>query len=88
MITYPISKEYLLGTHPNDEDTDNEGLSDFNETNNKYPSNPRNVDTDEDDLNDFVEFKLDTNPKLQDTDRDGQLDLMMKNPLKPMVRVN
>jgi hypothetical protein len=50
-------------------DTDFEGLSDFDEY--AYLSNPRDPDTDDDGLSDYVESELGTDINHYDTDRDG-----------------
>jgi hypothetical protein len=53
-------------------DTDFEGLTDYEEYNSSLnPSNPRDVDTDDDGLTDFVEKEFGTNITHYDTDGDG-----------------
>jgi streptogramin lyase len=56
-------------SEPLTNDTDFDGLSDFDEYNSS--SNPRDVDTDDDGLNDFVEKEFGTNITNYDTDGDG-----------------
>ncbi len=62
-LTRHVTSEFLAN------DTDFDGLSDFDEYN--YSSNPRDVDTDGDGLNDYVESVLGTNINHYDTDNDG-----------------
>ncbi len=79
--------EFLAGTDPQDDDSDDDGIKDGAETNTGiYASatdtgtNPLSVDTDSDGLNDLVETNTGTfvdadntgtNPNLADTDNDG-----------------
>ncbi len=62
-LTRHVTSEFLAN------DTDFDGLADFDEYN--YSSNPRDVDTDGDGLNDYVESVLGTNINHYDTDDDG-----------------
>ena len=75
--------EFALGTDPNNPDTDNDGLSDFVETNtglfidgNDTGTNPLFGDTDGDGLGDAEELfnAFATNPLSNDSDNDGQTD--------------
>ena len=67
-------EEYLLGTDPNDRDSDDDGLSDGNEFN-VHHTNPMSTDTDGDGLSDSDELNNHyTNPLLSDTDSDGMDD--------------
>ncbi|MEL7023801.1 MAG: hypothetical protein AAGL69_08640 [Pseudomonadota bacterium] len=75
-------EEYLLGTNPNDADSDGDGLSDFEEARTGWSisiedrvvqvlSDPLNADSDRDTLNDAQERQLGTDPNNVDTDGDG-----------------
>ncbi|MDA7790543.1 hypothetical protein N8988_00625 [Opitutales bacterium] len=66
--------EYYIGTDPDRNDTDNDNLTDLNETNFLSPSDPLNHDSDGDGLSDFTESQIFTDPRLQDTDADGLTD--------------
>lgn len=61
--------EQLLGTNPNNSDTDTDGLSDFAELR-RYWTNPTKADTDSDGLTDGTEIRLGTSPFLVDSDGD------------------
>lgn len=64
------SKEELIGTNPNNPDTDGDGLIDGEEVN-KYYTNPLNKDSDNDGLNDYEEvMKNKTLPMNPDSDGD------------------
>lgn len=67
-------EEVTLGTNPEDSDSDNDGLSDFNEVN--MDGNP----------NDYTPG-VDTNPNDEDTDGDGALDGQDFDPLDPNVGI-
>lgn len=60
-------KEQELGTNPNSVDSDNDGLTDYEEIN-KYHTNPLNHDTDKDGLSDNEEIKLGLDPNKAKTD--------------------
>ena len=65
------TQEALLGTDPNNPDTDADGLKDGDEVL-IYSTDPRNPDTDRDGLSDAAEVNIHkTNPNLADTDADG-----------------
>jgi outer membrane protein OmpA-like peptidoglycan-associated protein len=67
-------EEELLGTDPNNPDTDGDGLSDGAEIN-TYKTNPKNPDTDGDGLKDGEEVNTyKTDPNKADTDGDGLKD--------------
>lgn len=66
-------EEINLGTKPDNEDTDYDGLADGQEVN-EFLTNPLNTDTDEDALTDFDDVKLGFSPLLKDTDEDGVWD--------------
>ena len=71
------SEEFILDTNPIDADTDDDGMTDFEETdeNVRYKTNPRVADTDGDGLSDFDEnATYGSNPLLLDTDKDGYSD--------------
>ena len=71
------SREFELDTNPLDADTDDDGMTDFEETgeNVRYKTNPRVADTDGDGLSDFDEnATYGSNPLLLDTDKDGYSD--------------
>ncbi len=71
--------EALLGTDPEDADTDNDGIDDGDEVNatgpldGLAPTNPLDADSDDDGLPDGAELAADTptNPNNADTDDDG-----------------
>lgn len=68
------NEEKELGTDPNNEDTDGDGLKDGEEVK-TYLTNPLNTDSDGDGLSDGDEvIKYKTNPNKVDTDEDGLLD--------------
>ena len=60
-------KEQELGTNPNSVDSDNDGLTDYEEIN-KYHTNPLRPDTDKDGLSDSEEIKLGLDPNKAKTD--------------------
>ena len=66
-------EEFTIGTHPDNADTDEDGMSDAEEINASalYQTNPLSRDTDGDGLLDGNESHLGTNPLLPDTDGDG-----------------
>src|SRR3989339_581009 len=55
-------EEKALGTNPYDQDTDHDGLGDYQEVN-VYKTNPLNQDTDCDGISDGAEVKMGRNPK-------------------------
>ena len=64
------AQETVLGTDPNNPDSDGDGLKDGDEVL-IYTTDPRNADSDADGLTDFQEIMTyRTNPKLGDTDGD------------------
>ena len=66
--------EQVIGTDPNDPDTDGDGLLDGEEVN-TYKTDPLDADTDGDTLSDGREvLKIGSNPKKKDTDKDGLKD--------------
>jgi hypothetical protein len=66
--------EHNFGTHPNNSDTDGDGLSDGDEWN-SYGTNPFLADTDGDGLSDGDEVNVHgTDPLVGDTDNDGYSD--------------
>lgn len=65
--------EVEIGTDPNKSDSDDDGLSDYEEVT-LYSTEPENADTDGDTLNDGDEIYLNFNPTLTDTDNNGILD--------------
>ena len=68
------TEEGVLGTDPNDPDTDGDGLLDGEEVN-TYKTDPLDADTDGDTLTDGREvLKVGSNPKKKDTDKDGLKD--------------
>ena len=68
------TQETVLGTDPNNPDTDADGLKDGDEVL-IYTTDPRNRDSDGDLLSDFDEVNTyKTNPRLADTDGDGAAD--------------
>ncbi len=79
-------EEYLLGTDFDSDDTDNDGLTDYEETRDgwlvqdgrsqyRVYSDPLNVDADGDLVSDFDEREQQTDPDRADTDGDGVSDL-------------
>ncbi|MDD5223977.1 MAG: MopE-related protein [bacterium] len=73
----PNLTEYYLGTNPNDADTDDDGLTDYEEINATYGyyTLPTVADTDGDGISDGQEeLTFLTNPLLTDTDLDGRSD--------------
>ncbi len=67
-------EEAKLGTDPHNPDTDNDGLSDFDEVR-KYHTDPLNPDSDYDGLKDGAEvFTYFTDPNNRDTDGGGVAD--------------
>ena len=74
-------EEFMLGTDPNDSDTDGDTILDGDEVNGYavsngtvYTSNPALADSDADGLTDFEEIALSTDPANPDTDGDGGSD--------------
>ena len=65
--TYTIN----VSSDPLARDTDQDGLTDYEEYNRSQSGNPRSVDTDGDGLGDYVEYVLGTNITNYDTDNDG-----------------
>lgn len=71
-------EEFLLGTNPGDDDSDDDNLKDGEEVN-TFLTNPKLADTDGDSINDDEELVAGadgfiTNPLLADTDMDGLSD--------------
>ncbi|MBN1328923.1 MAG: hypothetical protein JXA54_05570 [Candidatus Heimdallarchaeota archaeon] len=74
--------EYLRGTYPNNNDSDSDGITDYEEVNSgsdSYITNPLDSDTDNDLLNDYEETHLGTdnyysNPLKIDSDNDNLTD--------------
>lgn len=67
-------RERILGTDPNNPDTDGDGLTDGQEVE-KYKTSPLKPDTDDDGLTDYEEvMKYQTNPLNADSDQDGLKD--------------
>jgi len=80
------TEEYARGTDPDNNDTDNDGLSDFDETESVLSSNPLVRDTDGDGLSDKEERDTkptSTNPRMKDTDQDGLTDDVDEEPTNP-----
>lgn len=78
--------EELLGTDPNNPDTDGDGLWDGEEVN-IYKTDPLNKDSDGDGLTDYEEVKnYKTDPNKADTDGDGlnDYDELMKHKTDPL----
>lgn len=69
----PDDEEYIGGTDPYKADTDDDGLSDYEEIY-IYKTNPLSKDTDNDNLTDFQELICNTDPLLKDTDGNGITD--------------
>lgn len=63
-------EEDALGTDPFDTDTDDDGLSDFDEVN-TYATDPLDADSDDDGLDDGFEIAAGTDPLDADSDNDG-----------------
>jgi eukaryotic-like serine/threonine-protein kinase len=74
------AQEILLGTNPNNPDTDGDGLSDGDEVN-RYGTNPLLRDSDGDNISDGDEVARGTNPLNPDTDGDGLWDNVDPDPL-------
>ncbi|MEM8858157.1 MAG: SUMF1/EgtB/PvdO family nonheme iron enzyme, partial [Chloroflexota bacterium] len=70
-LTY--QEEQDAGTDPSKSDTDEDGLTDWQELK-QYRTDPTNIDTDDDLLNDGAEIEKGTLPNNPDTDGDGVLD--------------
>ena len=67
-------EEFLVNTYPNDNDTDDDAVSDYNEVK-VYFSNPFDTDSDDDLLADGLEVNtIGSNPISNDTDGDLMLD--------------
>ncbi|WP_440010501.1 DUF7343 domain-containing protein [Halomicrococcus sp. SG-WS-1] len=62
--------EVKHGTNVSKRDTDNDGLSDYEEVK-EYETDPLDPDTDGDGLRDHEEVNKGTNPRVKDTDDDG-----------------
>ena len=77
--------EYLVGSDPTQEDSDNDGLNDYDELN-TYSTSPIDSDSDDDGLSDDDEVNTyGTDPNLTDSDGDGfddkvELDLYGTDP--------
>ena len=69
-------EEALLGTLPNNDDSDSDGMKDKWEVDNSLDplTNDAYADPDEDLLNNFLEFIYDCDPNLNDTDGDTHID--------------
>jgi len=65
--------EARYGTDPNEDDTDNDGLTDYDEIT-VYGSNPLDADSDQDGLLDGGEIARSTDPRDADSDDDGFAD--------------
>jgi hypothetical protein len=63
--------EIVIGSDPNDADTDDDGLSDYEEASGAFNSDPTAADTDGDGLDDGQEADLGTDAGAADTDGDG-----------------
>lgn len=74
------SQELSLGTLPNKRDTDEDGLDDGDEVNNRG-TDPLKADTDNDGIKDGEEIARGLNPKEPDTDGDGYPDAVDPDPL-------
>ncbi len=66
-------QEALLGTNPNEADTDADGIDDGDEVNDTT-TDPTDADSDDDLLTDGIELNNGTNPLNPDSDGDGVLD--------------
>jgi Concanavalin A-like lectin/glucanases superfamily/Fibronectin type III domain len=99
----PDSEEFFYGTSDNNADTDGDTLSDFLEVRTGwtvtttsavtgYPRvvypNPTTTDSDLDTLSDKTEQMNGTDPRSDDTDRDGTPDAADPQPLNPGVGAN
>ncbi|NJK45563.1 MAG: LamG domain-containing protein [Pleurocapsa sp. SU_196_0] len=99
----PDSEEFFYGTSDNNADTDGDTLGDFLEVRTGwtvtttsavtgYPrvvySNPTTTDSDLDTLSDKTEQTNGTDPRSDDTDRDGTLDAADPQPLNPSIGAN
>ncbi|MEW5956576.1 MAG: Calx-beta domain-containing protein [Chloroflexota bacterium] len=73
------SEERELGTDPNAQDTDGDGLFDGAEVR-EFGADPRNPDSDFDGKPDGEEIRLNLNPLSRDTDLDGTPDLIDADP--------
>lgn len=97
------SEEYFYGSSDLTADTDGDGLNDFAEVRSGwtvtttsavrgYPkkvfSNPTVIDSDSDTLSDSQEQTKGTDPRSDDTDRDGTKDAADPEPLNPAVGAN
>ena len=68
------AEESELGTNPDNDDSDNDGLTDGDEVN-EYETDPTDSDTDDDGLTDGAEIdEYDTDPTEEDSDEDGLTD--------------
>ncbi|MFK8053022.1 MAG: hypothetical protein AB8F65_08595 [Woeseiaceae bacterium] len=87
-------EEFLLGTNPQEQDTDGDGLDDYEEARvgwgvsvegvaRQVFSDPLNSDSDGDSLTDLQEFDRGTDPDNVDTDGDGITDDQDPNPTGP-----
>lgn len=87
-------EEFLLGTSAIEEDTDGDGLSDYQEARQGWAvsvdgdvrrvfSDPLNQDSDGDTWTDLQEFNNGTDPDRADTDNDGVADNLDPNPTGP-----
>lgn len=88
------AEENILGTNPNNPDSDDDGLTDGNEIHGiasdicskSFITNPLSTDTDGDTLSDLEECNLGTTPTLWDTDNDNlndgvEINVYYTNPL-------
>ena len=80
-------KEYQIGTHPNNSDTDGDGLTDGDEVL-KWGCSPILASTDGSGMSDGEKIALGLNPNVTDTDQDGASDYdevynYFTNPLNP-----
>ncbi len=66
-------EEFLLGTNPYDDDSDNDGILDGVEVN-IYGTDPLNIDTDGDGLYDGFEVQYGFDPLIDDEDSNGIID--------------
>jgi|GEM_PF-1934827 len=64
-----INTKRAYYSDPTSQDTDNDGLNDFNEF--SVGTSPTYIDTDNDGLTDNQELEIDTDPLSKDTDNDG-----------------
>ncbi len=65
-----LEQEFMYDTNPFSGDTDDDGLSDYDEIN-RYETNPLKWDTDEDGMGDGTEIKSGLNPLDRDSDGNG-----------------